>query len=256
MMPQSPYYPYAPLPVMPTPPPEKQFPVPTARRTPFIWALTLTLLAVVSITLAVIGSLTVPPAPGPRGTVVYSNALATDDGAWHLGSTPAGQCDYANGNLGATGSDTNHLAPVCELMRPASTNLRLSVRLVPQNQFAGMQRAVIRIHDNVIFIFDGQGIFEVLQADSTDLHTFHRISSGFCAQCHTDGVESNTVVILVDQGIYTVAVNGAQIFQQQLDVPISLPAQGDIALGTYTPAANTSGATSEARFADLSYSVF
>lgn len=252
---QPPIYQYGPMPVMPTLPPEKKFPVPAARLAPLIWAIVLIVLTVSSITLAVGGSFTVPRAPGSRGTVIYSNSLATDDGTWHLTKSPAGQCDYANG-LGATGSDAGQLAPVCELTKPASANLRLSVRLVPQNQLAGMQRAVIRIHGNIVFIFDAQGIFEVLQGDPSDTHAITRVFSGFCDQCHTDGFESNTVVILVDQGIYTVAVNGGQIFQQQLDVPTALPTQGDIALGTYTPSTNSSGTTSEARFADLVLATF
>ena len=254
MQPQMPQYPpqqpyYYPYPTLPTPPPAKQYPVPSGRRVPMIWAISLVTLTLLAALAALGGGLLRPVAPAPYGTVAYSGNLATDDGAWKLANSADGQCVYANGGLDATTSDSaSNFGPSCVLQNHSVSDFRLSVRILSQAALNNPLYASIFVRDSdaggVAFVVGSTGLVDgyVPNQDSP-------VMSAISDQWHSDNQVGNTLVIAASGSQYTLAMNGAQFYSGDLGgAAEGQSMNGVIGLGAVPP---TSG-TDEAIFADFS----
>ena len=254
-------YPYANVPFAPTPP--RQWPVPAGRRVPLIWTVTLVIVTVVAVGLALIApSVNVaPPQPGP---VLYASNLAQDDGAWNLRTDAQGQCAYANGGLDAAtnqfnASDiapsTNGLAtlaaydifPTCLLKNQSPSDLYLSVRIVPQANIAATLQPAIIVHSSTAFLFTPQGQLVIaFQPVPHQWQTFYEAPTN---EWRTAAQSSNTIVLQIHGTIYTIALNGVQVYQGDFQGNTAyLSPTGSIALGAYTTSTQMDGEAAYANF--------
>lgn len=216
---------------MPQAPPVKVHPVPAGRIVPAVWLMTMVVLAVGSIALALVGALTQHAAPAVLGTVVYSGSLASDDGAWNLSVNTTTQCHYQNGALHATSSVDGTLTPACALNRPDTSDLRLSVTLLPQAALispSATVAAVIYIHSSVAFVFNATGSYAVYTPQQQ-----YPVYIGSTDQSHDSGLVGNTVVIQAQGATYTLGMNGAQIYQGDFNGAAEhFATSGKVGLGT------------------------
>ena len=239
-------YPY-PYPMLPPPPPR---PAPTGKHVPTIWLVSMIALALGGIALALGGAVSLPLAPAAFGNAIYNSSLASDDGAWILTNSNQAQCQYENGALHATITNDLTLAPSCELKRPNLTDMRLSVRILPQTQLTNPNstlQAVIFVHSTtsafVAVRFATGGKYLVYSSESQ-----LPIYIGFTNQWHDSGAASNTVVIQTQGAIYTLGMNGVTIYQGDFNGKAErAPASGSVGLGTLD-------SSNEAAYADFSLS--
>jgi hypothetical protein len=233
-------------------PPESPAPTPSARYTPFIWMASLIMLAMFAALLSLLAPRVVPAAPGPGGTSVYANNLASDDDSWDLNSDSTGQCVYANGGLDATSND---LTPQCMLRGHDLGDLRLSVRILPAASLNNVLQPAIFIHSDVAVLFSPSGEMVVLHRSNTlgsDNGFWVEDYALLTDEWHSADTLSNTVVIQVVGDIFTIGLNGAQIYQGDFGGrSANFTQQGFVALGTYPPTRISSG---EATFADFALS--
>ncbi|MBA3824600.1 MAG: hypothetical protein H0X24_11995 [Ktedonobacterales bacterium] len=243
--PQQPY-PYA-FPMM-VAPPAKQYPVPEGRRVPTIWTMTLIVLAVGAALAAIFGGLLRPVAPAPFGTKVYANSLAQDDGAWQLANDPANMCVFANGSLDATADETaTTTSPSCTLSAHTVTDFDMSVRLLPPAASNTVFLAAIFVRasetDGVAFIISDTGLIDVYVPNQRP-----PVLSFTADQWHANMSAGNVFVIQAQGSTYTLAMNGVEVYQGDLNgYAVNAAGSGSIALGAAPP---VSGST-EARFTDF-----
>jgi len=244
--------------MLPQPLPER--PVPVGRIVPTAWLVTLVVATLAAVGMAIGGGLVAEVGPSPFHTVSYSNSLVSSDGAWQLRDTPTGTCSYAHGGLDARENDSDVLEGACQLSRSGISNLRLSVRILPQTQLAFPLRPVIFVHSHIAILFQPpSGDFTIFAPSSVDVQAgmvtdpFHIIYTGSSDQWFADGVLSNTVIVQAQDGIYTIAVNGAQIYQGDFNGAANLPATGSVALGAWLAPLDAS-TTGEAAYADFTLS--
>lgn len=229
----------------PTLAPPKEYPVPPARHTPLIWLIALVALTVVAVALSLGGALALPAAPAAFGTTAYHNSLATADGDWTLQNGAGAQCSYANGGLDAVVASDTGIAPVCHLNGQSVGDFRLSVVVLPQAPLNYQLEPAIFVHGTLAILFNpGAGAFAVYSDNEpSPLYT------GYTDQWHTSDQASNMVVIQSQRGVYTIALNGAQLYQGNFG-GATVQAVGSVALGAWVPI--SLGTTSaEAAYADL-----
>jgi hypothetical protein len=248
----------------PVPEPPRQWPVPAARHVPLIWTITLAAVTVMAIGLSALAPYVTPTVPAPSGTTAYANSLARNDNAWSLSNNFQGHCAYANGGLDATANTYNanevngegltligsyDPAALCTLQGQNPTDLRLSVRILPQANLNYTLQPAIFVHSSVALVFTTAGEFAVLFRE-TSADQWQIIYEGPTNQWHTADMLSNTVVVQTRSDSYTIALNGAVIYHGDFGGFVTdFPASGTIALGAFT---TLRGGGGEAAFADLS----
>jgi hypothetical protein len=247
-------YPYT----LPQPLPER--PVPVGRIVPTAWLVMLVVATLAAVVMALGGALAAEVGPSPFHTVVYSNSLASSDGAWQLRDTPTETCSYAHGGLDARDATSDLLVNPCQLSRSDISNMRLSVRILPQTQLDFLLRPVLFVHTSIAISFSPTtGSFAVYApspgatVSNTSPVNVDLIYSGSSDQWFTDGSLSNTVIVQAQDGIYTIAVNGAQIYQGDFNGATNLPPSGSVALGAWLSSSDAS-TTGEAAYADFTLS--
>ncbi len=237
-------------------PPKQEYPVPEGRVVPKIWLAVLVALTLAAVGMAFGGALSVGVSASPFHTTYYRNSLAQNDGAWQLRDTALESCSYAKGGLDARDNSADGLVSPCRLSGSNLSNLRLSVRILPQAQLDYALSPAIFVHSDVAILFaPTTGIFAVYApavgqtpSTTTPVET-NLIYLGETDQWFSDGLLSNTVIVQVQNDIYTIAVNGAQVYHGDFNgQAVSLPASGSVALGAYPP---NVGPTGEAAYADL-----
>jgi hypothetical protein len=207
-------------------------------------------LTVVAVALALGGALATTGAPAPFATTAYHSSLASDDGMWDLQSSANGsQCTYANGGLDAVAANGDGIAPVCHLKGQSPTDFQLSVVVLPQAPLTYQLEPAIFIHSTLEFLFNpSAGAFAVYVGDSTT-----PLFRDYTDQWHTSDLASNTIVIAAQNGVYTVALNGAQLYQGDFS-GASVPSEGTIALGAWIPL-SLGSVSAEAAYADFTLTV-
>ncbi len=248
-MPPQPYpYVYPAAPVM-VAPPQRQYAVPEGRRVPTIWAISLVTVAAVASLLALGGGLLRPLAPAPYRGTVYASPLTQDDGAWQLASDPSNQCAFANGSLDAvTTTAATTFTSSCNLSNHIVSDFRLSVRLLPPADATNTFYASLFVRSTtttgVAFIVSNSGL---IRAEIPDHST--AVLTLSADQWHTNTPDGNVFVILAQGSTYTLAMNGVEVYQGDLNGYAEIQASsGSIGVGAVPL---VSGST-EARFTDFS----
>lgn len=242
-----PMYPYYQQPPMPAPP--KVYPVPPARIVPFAWAATLVIATVVAVVLAIIAPFTVTQAPAVTGSVIYQSSLRQSDSQWDLRSQDSSSCAFTeNGLLVRTRSTVAGWKVPCLLTTPIPQNFRLSVGIASQNLLDVPLSGVLAISQSLVVLFDGSGDYRIYRYQPpTDEYV--TIASDSTNNWHPISDSGNTLIIGAQNGIFSIAINGIQVYQDAFPQD----ATGEIALGAASVQyINGDISDGEALFTDLS----
>ncbi len=221
--PQSPVaYPYVPY---PAPPAKHDWPTPSGRAIPVIWTTVLIILTISAIGFALAGGFLTPTLTPTLGHVVYQSTLAKDDGQWLMDSQ-VGACAFENGGLHATIAVRDDIAPSCRFNQSFS-DVRVSVTILPSIILTAPLHPLIMLHGSIAFLFGSDGAFTVIDTKSTT----QAFIVTFASSWHTAGIQANTIIVDVSGSVYTLAVNGVQVFQQTF---ADADSSGAIALGAHS----------------------
>jgi hypothetical protein len=236
------------MPQTATPPAEK--PAPAGRAATVAWAIGLIVLVVGATALAVGARASNTPPPPALSNVFYASSLTGDDGKWTQSASGATTCSFTSGGLDVTASADASLAyyDSCQLTGVPDGDLRVSVRIASAAAISGQFAPVIFLHNAVAFVFSATGSIDVeaLQGYQTSPIS---VSILIPSTWHGSGELPNDVVIANQGSIYTMAVNGAMIYQGDFGGHAELFSNGGaLALGVE----GFPGEAAEALYTDLS----